>query len=206
MYNCSTLYVPFYGAISVEWVLGSLWSWQDGADKNSADNCGEEHYDKDDEVSLNKNVYIDFFLSLVCIIYISVHLLSNSLFLQNMNILTLSWWKIIFQKLWRSSSSCSKLYKPIENCINLKIHKMLSQHARNKQVSKNIRIQRLYLYNNTRYVAYSRPNGWTEWAETFCGHSEVKGDVLGKKKTFFHLLKNKFQYFPWATPGSSASI
>jgi len=75
MYNCSTQYVPFYGAISVEWVLGSLWSWQDGADKNGADNCGEEHYDKDDEVSLNnflnKNVYIDFFLSFVCIINIS---------------------------------------------------------------------------------------------------------------------------------------
>ena len=40
-----------------------------------------------------------------------------------------------------------------------------------------------YLYNKTRhlyiYVAYSRPNGGTEWAKIVCGHSWVAGDVLG---------------------------
>ena len=25
------------------------------------------------------------------------------------------------------------------------------------------------------YVAYSRPNGWTKWADIFCGHSRVAG-------------------------------
>ena len=25
------------------------------------------------------------------------------------------------------------------------------------------------------YVPYSRPNGWTDWAEIFCGHSGVTG-------------------------------
>ena len=29
------------------------------------------------------------------------------------------------------------------------------------------------------YVPYSRPNGWTDWAEIFCGHSEAPGNVLG---------------------------
>ena len=26
-----------------------------------------------------------------------------------------------------------------------------------------------------KYVPYSRPNGWTDWAEIFCGHSGVAG-------------------------------
>ena len=29
------------------------------------------------------------------------------------------------------------------------------------------------------YVAYSRPNSWTDWAEIFCGHSWVAGGVIG---------------------------
>ena len=29
------------------------------------------------------------------------------------------------------------------------------------------------------YVAYSRPNGWTDWADIFWGHSWVAGGVLG---------------------------
>ena len=28
------------------------------------------------------------------------------------------------------------------------------------------------------HVAYNRSNGWTEWAEIFCGHSGVAGGVL----------------------------
>ena len=30
----------------------------------------------------------------------------------------------------------------------------------------------------TALIAYSRPNGWTEWAEIFCGHSWVAGNVI----------------------------
>ena len=45
------------------------------------------------------------------------------------------------------------------------------------------------------YVVYSRPNGWTAWAEFFCRHS------WAKKIQFF--FKN---FFPRATPGSSASV
>ena len=41
----------------------------------------------------------------------------------------------------------------------------------------------IYLYNKTRhsyiYVAYSRANGWSDWAEIFCGHSWVAGGVIG---------------------------
>jgi len=29
------------------------------------------------------------------------------------------------------------------------------------------------------YVAYSQPNGLTEWADIFCGHSGVAGGGLG---------------------------
>ena len=29
------------------------------------------------------------------------------------------------------------------------------------------------------YVVYSRPNGWTEWAETFCVHSWWSRGVIG---------------------------
>ena len=34
---------------------------------------------------------------------------------------------------------------------------------------------RIYIYI---YAAYSRPNGWTDWAEFFCGHSWVAGGVI----------------------------
>ena len=30
---------------------------------------------------------------------------------------------------------------------------------------------------------YSRPNGWTNWAEIFCGHSLVAGGCLRLKKS-----------------------
>jgi len=40
------------------------------------------------------------------------------------------------------------------------------------------------------YVAYSRPNGWTDWAEICCGHSGVAGGVIGFKKSKF--VKNIF--------------
>ena len=57
------------------------------------------------------------------------------------------------------------------------------------------------LYNKIRHsYAYSRPNGWTDWAEYFCGHS---GGVLVKNSKFF-FLKHLKKKFPRATPGPSA--
>ena len=35
------------------------------------------------------------------------------------------------------------------------------------------------------YVAYSQPNGWTDWVKTFCGHSRVAGGCLSKKIIVF---------------------
>ena len=35
----------------------------------------------------------------------------------------------------------------------------------------------------------SRPNDWTEWAETFCGHQGWPRGVLGKKLYFFQNKK-----------------
>lgn len=32
------------------------------------------------------------------------------------------------------------------------------------------------------YVAYSRVNGWTDWAEYFCGHSWEAGECHRLKK------------------------
>ena len=29
------------------------------------------------------------------------------------------------------------------------------------------------------YVAFSRPNGWTDWVDFFCGYSWVAEDVIG---------------------------
>ena len=51
-------------------------------------------------------------------------------------------------------------------------------------------------------VAYSRPNGWTEWTEFFCGHSGVPSGVLKTKKRFLFVFKKKISR---ATPGPSAS-
>ena len=46
------------------------------------------------------------------------------------------------------------------------------------------------------YVPYSRPNGWTDWAEIFCVHSRVAMGVTKAKKN----RKEKFPtfFFPWA--------
>ena len=33
------------------------------------------------------------------------------------------------------------------------------------------------------YVGYSRPNGWTDWAEIFCKHSWVAGGCYRLKKS-----------------------
>ena len=61
------------------------------------------------------------------------------------------------------------------------------------------------LYNKARhsyiYVAYSRPNGWPEWNDIFCGHSCVAGGSLRLKKIrnffllFFFLILEFFLFF-----------
>ena len=68
----------------------------------------------------------------------------------------------------------------------------------------------LYIYNKTRhsyiyiyiyiYVAYCRPNGWTKWAEIFCGCNRLKNSKFFSK--IFSFLKK----LPRATPDPSASI
>ena len=45
------------------------------------------------------------------------------------------------------------------------------------------------------HVAYSRPNGWTEWADIFCGHSWVAGVCLRLKRIETFLLKYFFKNF-----------
>ena len=56
------------------------------------------------------------------------------------------------------------------------------------------------------YVAYSRPNGWTDWANFFCGHSWLKKiEILFSKKILFQIFFSKFFFFR-AMPGLSACI
>ena len=65
--------------------------------------------------------------------------------------------------------------------------------------SFSMKIISINLYNKTNiriYVPYSQPNGWTDWAEIFCGWP---GGVIG-------LQKIQEIFFPRATPGPSASI
>ena len=40
------------------------------------------------------------------------------------------------------------------------------------------------------YVHFSRPNGWTEWAEIFCVHTCVASGVSKAKKCFFFFADN----------------
>ena len=45
-------------------------------------------------------------------------------------------------------------------------------------------------------VTYSRPSGWTDWADIFCGHSWVAGERLKLKKfenIFFKIIIFLFQ-------------
>ena len=63
-----------------------------------------------------------------------------------------------------------------------------------QKILTNLQYIRIYIY-----VAYSRPNGWTEWAETFCGHSW--GGCQRLKIDFFSQHLNFFM----ATLGHSAS-
>ena len=57
------------------------------------------------------------------------------------------------------------------------------------------------------YAAYSRPNGWTEWADIFCRHSWVAGGCFGLKIIGFFQNFNLFfnffysYFFLRSTPG-----
>ena len=58
------------------------------------------------------------------------------------------------------------------------------------------------LFNKTThlylYVVYRRPNGWTEWAEIYCGHSGVCYR-LKNSKFFIQIFKKKiFHGQRWA--------
>ena len=72
-------------------------------------------------------------------------------------------------------------------------------------------IQEIYIIKQDIriYVPYSLPNGWTDWAKNFCGHSWVaEGCYTLKKCEFCFFFKNYFFkfFFLRATPGPSASI
>ena len=54
------------------------------------------------------------------------------------------------------------------------------------------------------YVAYSRPNVWTYWAEIFVNTHGWPVGCYGVKKSFFLFEKLTF-FFQRATPGPSAS-
>ena len=47
----------------------------------------------------------------------------------------------------------------------------------------------------------SRPNGWTEWADIFCGHSGIPGGCFRLNKFEFFFPKFFFSkfFFLWAT-------
>ena len=76
---------------------------------------------------------------------------------------------------------------------------------------KKKRIEK-YLNNKTKhsYVPYSRPNGWTEWAEIFCGHSWVVRGCLRLKKSniFFNFLSmgNARQFSQYHTYAQELNI
>ena len=42
----------------------------------------------------------------------------------------------------------------------------------------------IIIYIICTYVAYSRPNGWTEWADIFCGHSWLASGFFRPKNEF----------------------
>ena len=45
------------------------------------------------------------------------------------------------------------------------------------------------------YVAYSRPNGWTEWAYNFCGHSWEAGGCYRLKRDYLKKIYLNPQIF-----------
>ena len=73
-------------------------------------------------------------------------------------------------------------------------HSNLKKHHNFKYKTRH---SNLYIY-----VAYSRPSGWTEWADIFCEHSWVAGGCYRLKKIRTFFSKYVFQvFFPRATPG-----
>ena len=52
----------------------------------------------------------------------------------------------------------------------------------NIRIEGNFHISFIIKQDSHIYVPYSRPNGWTDWAEIFCGHSEVAGGCHRLKK------------------------
>ena len=64
----------------------------------------------------------------------------------------------------------------------------------------NIIKQEIYIH-----VAYSRPNGWTDWAELFCGHSWVARGFHRLKNSMIFFLLNFIIFFPRAKSCPSGS-
>ena len=86
-----------------------------------------------------------------------------------------------FKKKWiwkRKTSETEKKKKKegIWNCEKENINFRTVLQLMDLQTQVLVTGSFFYLYNKTRhhiYVAYSRPNDWTDWAEICCGHSLV---------------------------------
>ena len=73
----------------------------------------------------------------------------------------------------------------------------LTLEFRNQIIEKSI-YSFIYILKQdirTLYVAYRRPNGWTDWAEIFCGHSWVAAGCYRLNK----ILKSFLQIFLFFT-------
>ena len=64
------------------------------------------------------------------------------------------------------------------------------------------------LNNITRhsYIAYSRPNGWTDWAEIFCEHSLVAEACHRLKKSKYFFFKNFSSFFQFFFQGQRRAL
>ena len=68
---------------------------------------------------------------------------------------------------------------------------MFSRNLKTLQCSWNINLYNKTSHSIRIYVPYSRLNGWTDWAEIFCGHSWVAGGCYRLKnnsKFFFQII------------------
>ena len=71
-----------------------------------------------------------------------------------------------------------------------------------------------HLHNKTKhsyiyiYVAFSRPNGWTDWAEIFCVHSLVAGGCykLKNRNFFFKFVFFKIFFFKFFFHGPRRAL
>ena len=74
------------------------------------------------------------------------------------------------------------------------LSKTMAAFKQNCNVINLIELDNIYIIKQDShiYVPYSRPNGWTDWAEILCGHSGVAGGCYRLKNRNFFFLFEKF--------------